>query len=438
MFNDSSDFPKSKNSKFNSHSHSNSHSDLSECEFDSCFFESFFKKDTNFKKVFSSMCTIPHPSAVSAHMKFLVSNLGDPGLFKGTSEIENLLILKISEILNHPEPKTAFGHMTSGGTESNIEALFNMISIPESSNLEFSDYSDSNSEYSDYSNLKSNNRLNVIVPKTAHFSFKKASMLLNIDLKYAEIDSNFRVDPESVESLIDSNTQGLVGIAGTTEFGTVDPIEELGEIALKHRLPLHVDAAFGGYVIPFLKKNKEDLISKFGRFDKFDFSVKGVTSISIDGHKMGLSTIPSGIIVYRSEKDSKRLSVQTPYLTKPYQKTIAGTRPGTSAAATLAVLNTLGKEGYTKNVSNCIENTNYFVKSIESIGLKPAIPPLMNIVAIPLESKKEVLRIRKEMSDNYGWHISGTDTIPALRFVIMPHVSKEEIDNLISDLKKVL
>ncbi|NLI62954.1 MAG: tyrosine decarboxylase MfnA, partial [Methanosarcinaceae archaeon] len=77
-------------------------------------------------------------------MKFLVSNLGDPGLFKGTSEIENLLILKISEILNHPEPKTAFGHMTSGGTESNIEALFNMISIPESSNLEFSDYSDSN------------------------------------------------------------------------------------------------------------------------------------------------------------------------------------------------------------------------------------------------------------------------------------------------------
>ena len=62
----------------------------------------------------------------------------------------------------------------------------------------------------------------------------------------------FRVNASEVEKLINKNTVAIVGTAGTAELGAVDPIEELSKIALRHNVHLHVDAAFGGLVIPFL------------------------------------------------------------------------------------------------------------------------------------------------------------------------------------------
>ena len=81
-------------------------------------------------------------------------------------------------------------------------------------------------------------------------------------------------------------------MAGTTEFGQVDPVEEIGRIAEEKDVFFHVDAAFGGFVIPFLE----------GCPLKFDFAVPGVSSIAIDPHKMGMSTIPSGGLLYRNEE----------------------------------------------------------------------------------------------------------------------------------------
>ena len=123
------------------------------------------------------------------------------------------------------------------------------------------------------------------------------------------------MDIACVESLIDKNTIGLVGIAGNTEFGQVDPIEDLSRLALQHKLFLHIDAAFGGFVIPFLEESYP-----------FDFEVPGVTSIAIDPHKMGLSTIPSGALLFRSPSFLDSLKVSTPYLTTKAQFTLTGTR----------------------------------------------------------------------------------------------------------------
>jgi len=67
-------------------------------------------------------------------------------------------------------------------------------------------------------------------------------------------------------------------------------MDRLAELALSNDLFLHVDAAFGGFVIPFLDR----------KYD-FDFSVKGVSSITADPHKMGMSTIPAGGLLFREE-----------------------------------------------------------------------------------------------------------------------------------------
>jgi tyrosine decarboxylase MnfA len=376
----------------------------------------FSNSNSNFRKVLSSMCTIPHPIAVKAYNQFIHSNIGDPGLFCGTAEMEKQIIKMIAGILNHPNPKDAYGHLTSGGTESNVEAVLHMKN-------RYMVFRDDNNF---------SKKLNLVLPKTAHFSFEKIANLLDIQLKKADVDSRFCVIPESVESLIDENTIGLIGIAGNTEFGEADPIEQLSEISLKYNLPLHIDAAFGGFVFPFLENSEI----------KFGFDVSGVTSVSVDPHKTGLSVIPAGILIFKNESflnlSLDKVKVKTPYLTSKYQSTLTGTRPGAAVAATYAVMKHLGKEGYRKNVAYCMDLTDYFQQELDKINLQPCLTPLINIVTVCVGNYEKTDKIRSLLFEKYGWNVSATKTIPALRFVLMPHVTKEDIRSLISDLKELL
>ncbi|MCL2863390.1 MAG: tyrosine decarboxylase MfnA [Methanimicrococcus sp.] len=397
----------------------------------------FSESDTNFRKVLSSMCTVPHPIAVMAYHQFIHSNIGDPGLFQGTAEMERKVIEATADFLNHSDSATAVGHLTSGGTESNIEAVFHM----KNRFMAFQNQDDQDDSKS--SKFSESNKMNLILPKTAHFSFKKVANLLDVELRKADIDSQSRVIPKSAASLIDENTIGLIGIAGNTEFGACDPIEELSEIALKHQLPLHIDAAFGGFVYPFLDSSRACSGAKFG------FDLQGVTSVSIDPHKMGLSVIPAGILVFRDESfldlSLDKIKVKTPYLTSKYQSTLTGTRPGAAVAAAYAVMKHLGKDGYRKNVAYCMDLTDYFQTELEKIGLKPYSEPQINIVTVDIAAglNKEAARektekIRSQLFEKYGWNVSAAKTIPVLRFVLMPHVTKEDAFGVISDLKKLL
>ncbi len=353
-------------------------------------------KDTTYEKVLSAMCTRPHPVAVKAHMQFIESNLGDFGLFPGTKELEEKVIAIIGGLLGDPN---ACGYITTGGTESNIQAIRAAR------------------------NLSGKKQPNVIVPSSAHFSFDKVADLLGIELRKAGLDSEFKVDAGSVESLIDKNTVALVGIAGSTEFGQIDPIDKLAELAVSNGIYLHVDAAFGGFVIPFLDKKYN-----------FDFSVNGVTSITSDPHKMGLSTIPAGGVLFREEACLLPLEIDTPYLTIRKQHSLTGTRSGAAVAAAYAVMMHLGMEGYRNFVGRCMNMTQKLVKEVKDFGISPLIDPVMNIVALDVPELDDV---RKRLRAK-GWITSVTRSPRAMRLVIMPHLSDIALAQFISDLKECL
>ncbi|MPM33001.1 putative sphingosine-1-phosphate lyase [bioreactor metagenome] len=297
------------------------------------------------------------------------------------------------------------GYLTTGGTESNIQAVRGMKNLVTAEKKEFE------------------GTPNIVIPESAHFSFDKVADMMGIEVRRAALDSEFRVDLTSVEELMDDNTIGLVGIAGNTEFGQIDPIDKLSEIALENELFLHVDAAFGGFVIPFLEKPQP-----------FDFKVPGVTSVAIDPHKMGLSTIPSGALLFRSPSFLDSLKVSTPYLTTKSQFTLTGTRSGASAAATCAVMKYLGYEGYRKNVQYCMQLTSKMTTGAQKAGFEPLIEPVMNVVALKVPNPDLV---RKQLLKKFGWNVSITRTPRALRLVLMPHNSLEDIDAFLEDLKKV-
>lgn len=94
----------------------------------------------------------------------------------------------------------------------------------------------------------------IIVPASAHLSFEKAADLLSMKIVKAGLNERFQVDMAAVRKAVNPRTVAIVGIAGTTGLGVVDPIDELSELALEENLYLHVDAAFGGFVVPFLKE----------------------------------------------------------------------------------------------------------------------------------------------------------------------------------------
>ncbi len=357
-------------------------------------------KDMTFSSghILGSMCTRPHPVAVEAYRMFMETNLGDPGLFPGTREVEEDVIKMVGKMFHAPE--SLGGQMTSGGTESNLMALWVFKNI--------------------------SGKKEVIVPESAHFSFRKASSLMGLKVKILP-SKNRIADAGSLRDMISSDTACVVGVAGTTNLGLMDPIEEMGEICMDENVYFHVDAAFGGFVIPFLQKM--GVIR-----EKFDFEVSGVSSISVDPHKMGLSVIPSGVLITKEKEWFGAISVNSACTHTGNQMSILGTRPGAAAAATYAVMKYLGDDGYMKIVKRCMDITRYAEKKLKEEGFELVTEPRMNVIGIKLGNAGE---IAGRLSGS-GWKVGVDAENGFIRIVVMPHVKKKLIGEFVKDFKSVV
>jgi tyrosine decarboxylase/aspartate 1-decarboxylase len=346
-------------------------------------------------RVLASMCTKPHKLAIEAHMKFIETNLGNPGLYPGTKKLECEVISILGELLHG---KGVPGHITSGGTESNITALWVAKKVLGKSEILF--------------------------PKNIHFSIMKAIDLLNLKPVEIDLDENYCMSVDDVEAKLSDNTAAVVCLAGATELGGIDPVERISELCSENVF-LHVDAAYGGFIIPFLNDLGYDM-------PKFDFELEGVSSISIDPHKMGFSTIPAGVLLYRSEDYLEQITVDAPYLLSMKYSTLSGTRNSAAVAATYAVLRHLGRSGFRKVVSECMTNTEYCASKVRELGLELVIEPVTPVIGIKLNNPGNVMHeLAKE-----NWFVSQGKYPPCLRIVVMPHVTRTVIDEFMPIFKK--
>ena len=361
------------------------------------------KEDLTFDsgKILGSMCTYPHPLAVKVVMEYMDRNLGDPGLHRGSRRIEEETVNMLANLLGLEK---GYGHIVSGGTEANILAV------------------------RAFRNLSDAEKPELILPRSAHFSFIKAGEMLGVKLVWAELNEDYSVNVKDVENKITDNTIGIVGIAGTTGLGVVDDIPALSDLALDYDLPLHVDAAFGGFVIPFAKALGYEI-------PDFDFRLRGVKSVTIDPHKMGMVPIPAGGIIFRERRYIDVISVLAPYLAggKIWQATITGTRPGANALAVWAMIKHLGFNGYKEIVRKAMELSRWFAGELKKIpGVKLIREPVLNIVSFSTENLEAV----EEELKRRGWGISAHRGY--IRIVIMPHVKREHLEAFLGDLREVM
>jgi tyrosine decarboxylase/aspartate 1-decarboxylase len=343
-------------------------------------------------RILGSMCTSPHELGREVFSRFIETNLGDSGLFSGTKKLEEEVIAIISKLNGLKE---AAGLVVTGGTEANILALW-------------------------AARNKTRKRI-IVAPETIHFSIDKACNLLGLEIVKARVDTQKCVDLSDVESKIDSETCAIIGIAGTTEFGTVDDIVGLAKIAAGNEIYLHIDAAFGGFVLPFIR----DL----GYPVRFEIPGQGVDSITLDPHKMGLVPIPCGCILFTDPETPGFIETVAPYLTQKRQRTIVGTRSGAPAASAYAVFKHLGREGYRSIVKQCMENTMRLYEGV--LRLEIAVrKPTINILVF--DGGRDVYAALTER----GWQLSKTRS-GEIRIIVMPHVTEKVVEEFLRDLEAV-
>jgi glutamate decarboxylase len=142
-------------------------------------------------------------------------------------------------------------------------------------------------------------RPNLVFGGDVHVVWEKFCRYFDVEPRIVPLQPDkYTIGPEDVEPHIDENTIGVAAVLGTTFTGHADDIKGINDhlVALKHErgldVPLHVDAASGGFVWPFLYPDSE-----------WDFRLEQVRSINVSGHKFGLVYPGIGWLVFREKSD---------------------------------------------------------------------------------------------------------------------------------------
>lgn len=342
---------------------------------------------------------------------YFSENALNPIAFKSLRRFESEVIKMTAKMLHGDE--NVVGAMTSGGTES---CLLPVVT------------------YRDYWRAERNKSIKepqMIAPSTIHVAWTKAAHYFGVKMVHVPLDNDYRADVKEIEKHINENTILIVASAPNYPHGIIDPIEEIGSLALKYHIPFHVDACLGGFLLPFV----EDLGYPI---PVFDFRVEGVTSISADVHKYGFAAKGASTVLYRSMDYMRhQIFVDSDWQGGIYASSgLLGTRPGGAIAAAWAAMHALGYQGYLENARIIMETTRKLMDGIQSI-------PDLEIVGKPqsaifaYRSKNPTLNIYAvgDQLENKGWHVDRMQKPMALHAMVTP-LHAQVADQFIADLKE--
>jgi glutamate/tyrosine decarboxylase-like PLP-dependent enzyme len=272
-------------------------------------------------------------------------------------------------------------------------------------------------------------RPNVIKPETAHPAFDKACHLFGIDLRVAPVDPvTTQVDTDWVDHHIDADTVAVIGSACNYGYGTVDPISELSEVALRHGVGLHVDSCLGGFILPFGQELGYDI-------PVFDYRLPGVTSMSADTHKYGYAFKGTSVLTFR---DKAVRNAQYFFLTgwsggKYCSPGMEGSRSGGLIAATWAAMVQLGRQGYRRYARDIFETAASMQETVRS-------HPELRILGSPTflfsftSDEFDIYHVNDFMRER-GWRFNGQQYPNALHMAVTrPQTQAGVADTFATDL----
>ena len=329
-----------------------------------------------------------------------------PSLVRYESDIVGALL----EMMN--APKGASGSITTGGTESLIMAV-------KAAHAWARDH------------RTGAIAAEIVVPHAAHPAFDKTTHLMGIKAVRMTQSPDFRADVEAMERAINDNTIMLAASAPSYPFGVTDSISEIAALAEKYGLWLHVDACHGGFIFPFARKLGYSI-------PNYDFAVSGVTSISVDVHKLGYANKGvSALLLHDASLETYQRYTFEDWPSGTYStQNLMGSRSGGGLASAWAVLNYLGEAGYLERVGKILHTREQFLDGIREIdGLEIWGDPEAYLIAFG-SNTFDIFAVDEGMAER-GWLASRLIDPPAIHlFLDMSHTSI--VDDYLHDLTEVV
>jgi len=314
-----------------------------------------------------------------AFASYLSENGLDPTAFPSALQMENEVVsMAVGHVNGGPD---AVGNFTSGGTESIMLAV---KAARDWARVHRCDVGEPE----------------MVLPETAHAAFQKAGAYLGVRPVIVPVDrESFRADVGAVRGAITDDTVLLVGSAISYAHGVVDPIRDLGQVALERDLLLHVDGCMGGFLLPYFERLGAPI-------PDFDFRVPGVTSISMDLHKYAFAAKGASTILYRDKQLRKyqmyACSNWTGYTV--INPTVQSTKSAGPIAAAWAALHFIGDDGYLEITRTVKQATERIVAAVEAApDFRMLGRPDMNLLSFASDSVS-VFHIADEMKER-NWYV---------------------------------
>jgi glutamate decarboxylase len=208
--------------------------------------------------------------------------------------------------------------------------------------------------------------LAILVSERGHYSLGKAADILGIGREFlvpVKTDANNKVQSDEMRrvsrELNDKNIKvmAIVGVAGTTETGNVDPLNDLADLATELGCHFHVDAAWGGATL--LSDKYRHLLNGIERAD----------SVTIDAHKQMYVPMGAGMVVFKHPSSAHAIEHHAEYILRKGSKdlgsqTLEGSRPG-MAMLVHACLQVIGRQGYEILINRSLDKARYFAGLIK-------------------------------------------------------------------------
>ena len=367
------------------------------------------------------------------------------------TEIEVETIRHLCSLYGY-DTKKADGVFTSGGSQSNQTALLLARDWYCNKHLNY--------DVKKFGLDEKCSRLRMYTSEISHFSMEKSCHIMGLGYKSVvkvPVDSRKRMDVSALRSLIDADLKAgnipflIVATVGTTDFGSIDPLEELNTIAREHKMWLHADAAYGSGVIM-----SEKYRSRVA-------SLKLCDSITVDFHKMFLMPISCSAVLLKDGSTFEALTIHADYLNREedeedgYTNLVDKSMQTTRRFDALKVwtsFQTRGRDGWSKIISTSMDNAAYFYRQLKADPDFAVItePEISSVVfrycgggkdASPEELEKldEInKKVRRTLIHQYGTIIGQTvsDGRVCLKFTLLnPRISHKKLDELKELIKQI-
>ncbi len=286
---------------------------------------------------------------------------------------------------------------------------------------------------------------NMVMSSTVQVVWEKFCRYWDVEPRYVPVERD-RLELTGAEAVkyVDENTIGVIGILGVTYHGAYEPIKDICDALDKHQaatgldVPVHVDAASGGFVAPFAQPELE-----------WDFRLPRVISINASGHKYGLVYPGIGWVVWRdSTYLPDELVFEVNYLggNEP-TFTLNFSRPGAQIIGQYYMFLRLGMDGYRKTHEATLQTAQHISTAVEDMGPYKLISRGDTIPVFAFTLKHDepnyTLYDVSKILTMHGWQVpaysfpSNAEDLVVMRVCVRNGFGVDLADLLIRDLKKV-